>query len=370
MTSTNSLVATRPVAIRPLDSESLNQLARRRGDCLTVLLPPIHPGAAEGDRLTTLRSLFHPLVSSEQVALRLRIENALVEQGMGGGGSGLAIFAGLDFLEIYRAPIQSAQIVTGNYYFLLPFLLDAGTPKDFLILGVSEKLLRLLHYEQGECTPLELPPGMPANLEEFHGGEARDENTKNHSSSGSVKGKAQSVRFGTSAENEDSALHLVPFCARLDESLAPVLGNRSLLLMGLDEAIAAFRRGAKHCALFAGGIAQGMRDLPLREITHMAGECALTQRREEGMTAFRKIHERGDGNLETVGNKGALELARAGRIHILCVPEFDSGQQDSLQNEESLNAAVAETLSHGGEVFTVRAADVAPAHALASMLRY
>ena len=361
---------TSPVSTRPLDAESLAQLARRRGECLTVLLPPSHPGASEGDRLTTLRSLFRSFVSSEQVALRMKIESALLEQAMTGGGSGLAIFAGQDFLEIYNAPVQSAQIFAGTYYFLLPFLLDVGTPKDFLILGVSEKLLRLLHYLQGECTPLELPPGMPANLEEFHGGEDRDRLTKNHSSAGSAKGKGQSVRFGLSAEHDESALHLVPFCARLDESLAPALGERTLLLMGHEEAIAAFRRAAKHCSLFAGAISQGMRDLPLREITQLAGECALAQRREEGMQAFRKIHERGDGNLAAGGNQAALELARAGRIHILCVPEFDSGQQDSLQNEESLNAAVAETLSHGGEVFTVRAEDAAPAHPLSALLRY
>lgn len=365
MTSTTSTVST-----RPLDAESLAQLARRRGECITVLLPSSHPGASEGDRLTTLRSLFHSFVSSEQVALRMKIETALLEQVMTGGGSGLAIFAGQDFFEIYNAPVQSPKVFEGTYCFLLPFLLDVGTPKDFFILGVSEKLLRLLHYLHGECTPLELPSAMPANLEESHGGEDREQNTRNHSSGGSAKGKGQSVRFGSSGEPDESALHLVPFCAQLDERLAPALGERTLLLMGHEEAIAAFRRAAKHCSLFAGAISQGMRDLPMRDITQLAGECALAQRREEGMQAFRNIHERGDGNLASGGNKAALEFAQAGRIHILCVPEFDSAQQDSLQNEESLNAAVAETLSHGGEVFTVRAEDAAPAQPLAAQLRY
>lgn len=365
MTSTTSTLAT-----RRLDLDTLRQLARRRGVCLTILLPPSHPGAAEGDKLTTFRSLCRSLVSSERIALRDRMESALIERGLKGGGPGLALFGGPDFLEIYRAPVKAAQIFEGSYCLLLPFLLDSSNPQDFFVLGLSKKLLRLLHYEQGECTALELPAGMPTSLEEVHGVEARDHNMENRAPAGTAQGNLHAVRFGTSAEREDSAKHLEHFFARLDESLAPLLGKRSLLLMGVEEEIATFRRVAKHCSIFKSQISQGMRDLPLREITQLAGECALVHGRGKGLESYLHIQERISGRPPVEEITELLECARAGRIQSLCVPELAHGQHDSNYREAQLNAAVAETLSHGGEVSTVLPAEVAPASALAALLRY
>lgn len=365
MTSTTSTFAT-----RHLDPDTLSQLARRRGVCLTILLPPSQPGAAEGDKLTTFRSLSRSLVAGEEVDLRDRMEAALIERGLTGGGPGLALFGGPDFLEIYRTPVKSAQMFEGGYCLLLPFLLDSNTPQDFFVLGLSKKLLRLLHYQQGECAAMELPEGMPANLEEVHGVEARDQNMENRSPAGKAQGNMHAVRFGTSAEREDSEKHLEHFFIRLDESLAPLLGKRFLLLMGVEEELATFRRVAKHCSIFKGQISQGMRDLPLREITQLAGECALAHGRGKGLESYLHIQERISGMPPVEDVTELLEFARAGRIQLLCVPELAHGQHDSNYREAQLNAAVAETLSHGGEISTVLPAEVAPAHALAALLRY
>lgn len=102
-----------------------------------------------------------------------------------------------------------------------------------------------------------------------------------------------------------------------------------------------------------------MRDLPVREITQMAHECALSRRRAEGKEALRKFRERGNRKLALDDSAAVLEAAKAGRVHLLCVPEATEGAEEALWN-----LAVAETLSHGGEVFT------APATSLAAVLRY
>ena len=167
------------------------------------------------------------------------------------------------------------------------------------------------------------------------------------------------MQFGTHTEREDEPIHLHRFFAEVDERLAPMLGHRLLLLMGIETEIAEFRRAAKHCHLFAEAIPRGMRDLALREITQMARECALSRRRAEGREALRKFRERGNRKLAIDDSAAVLEAAKAGRVHQLCVPEATEGTEEALWN-----LAVAETLSHGGEVFT------APAVGLAAMLRY
>lgn len=343
-----------------LDADILGHLARRRGECLTILLPPSHPGAPEGHKLVTLHSLFHSLKSQEDLDLRKKMEGALMEHDLNGGGSGLAIFAGSDFVEIYRAPVESPIIHQGQACFILPFLLEANAPQDFLILGISKKLLRLVHYLHGEGTELALSPGIPASLAESrHREDHGDPRRQNASPAGGSQGNLGAVQFGTRTEREDEPIHLHHFFAQVDERLAPMLRNRLLLMMGIEEEIADFRRAAKHCHLFTEEIPHGMRDLPVREITQMAHECALSRRRAEGKEALRKFRERGNRKLALDDSAAVLEAAKAGRVHLLCVPEATEGAEEALWN-----LAVAETLSHGGEVFT------APATSLAAVLRY
>ncbi len=335
-------------------------MARRRGQCLTALLPAIHPGATEGHRLVTIESLFHSLKSPEDQALRTKIEGALMTQDLSGGGNGLAVFAGPDFVEIYRAPVAAPMIHQGQACFILPLLLEANAQQDFLILGISKKLLRLVHYLHGECVELALSTGMPENLEVFRHREAHGgPSSQNSSPAGGSEGGLGSVQFGTRTEREDEPIHLHRFFAEVDERLAPLLGHRLLLLMGIDTEIAEFRRAAKHCHLFAEAIPHGMRDLALREITQMARECALSRRRAEGREVLRKFREHGNRKLAIDDSAAVLEAAKAGRVHQLCVPETTEGAEEALWN-----LAVVETLSHGGEVFTT------PSASLAALLRY
>ena len=346
-----------------LDAHLLAQLSRHPGECLTVLLPPSHPGAPEGHKLTTLHSLFHSLKSRQYQELLKKIEGVLAEHDLSGGGSGLAIFAGPDSVEAYRAPVASPKIHQGASPFILPLLLEASAPQDFLILGISKKLLRLVQYLHGTCTALELSPAVPANLEEFrHRAAHGDLNRQNSSPAGSSSGGLAGVQFGTLTEREDEPIHLQHFFVRVDEGLASTLGHRLLLLMGLEEEIVYFRRAAEHCRLFAEEIPHGMRDLPLREIAQLGHACALSHCRAENEQALEKFRERGNRRLAIDDPQAVLDAAREGRVHLLCVSESADGPD---AEEELWNTAVVETLNHGGEVFAVRSPDP-----LAALLRY
>ena len=347
-----------------IDAAVLSHLARRRGECATVLLPASHPGADEGDRRLVLEGLFHSLTAPDANELRARIEAELVAHRLSGGGAGVAVVAGVGFLDLYQSPVRTAHMEQGPYPWVLPLLLEATAPQDFLVLGLSQKLLRLVHYLQGEATAVELPAETPTSLETFRHREDRgDQNMENRASAGSTPGTMGALRFGTLSEREDAHLHLEHFFARVDASVSPVLGKRPLLLIGLEEEVAAFRRVAKHCHLFVEQISHaGMRDLPLRDIAHLAHECALSRQRAAGLEALGKIREKADRRLALEGNEEVLEAARAGRVHLLCVPEL-AGESQGERAE--WNAAALETLSHGGEVLVVANTPI-----LAALLRY
>jgi len=349
----------------PLDSESLRQLARRKGECLTVLLPASRPGAPDGDRLVTLHGLYHASPALADSDLRRKVESALQEDRLRGGGDGLAIFAGEDFLDFYTAPVETAALVADTYSFLLPLLLEATAPQDFFALGLGQKHLRLFHYLHGVCTPVEHPADLPASLEAFRHTDSRgDLNRQGSSASGGSSGGASAVNFGVLSEREDLDLHLERFFARVDAGIAPILGHRLLLLMGVEDEVAAFRRAAKHCHLFAEQISHNVRDASLRDIAQWARECALTRRRAEGREALRKFRERGDRSLAVDQPDAILDAATTGRVHLLCVPEGAS------PHAALVNAAAAETLSHGGEVFTVPMEALSPSRPMVAILRY
>jgi len=347
-----------------LDPAILSQLASHRGCCVTVLLPANHPGAAGGSRRAMIESLFHGLNSPDASQLRSRIEEVLVAHQLQGGGMGLAAVAGSGYLEVYRVPVETAQLKQEDHPFLLPLLPEVLRPQEFFILSLGEKQLRLMHYAHGEATRVELPDGMIKGLEEFrHREDHGDQNRENRSSAGSAPGAMGALRFGTLSEREDAHMHREHFFARADESLAPLVGQGRLLLMGLDEQVADFRRVGKHCALFADHLPHPAgRDLPVREIAQKARACAQHDYRARGVEVVGQIREMARRQLALEGNEEVLDAARAGRVHRLCVPEVASA---SSEEQTLWNAAAAETLNHKGEVFIV---DVI--QALAARLRY
>ena len=346
-----------------MDAKNLEKLARRRGECVTVLLPATHPGAPEKDKLETLKVLMHAEGAAVDPAMVQKMEEALVEREISGGGPGVAIFAGEDFLEVYGAPVTTAKVVIGEQFFVLPTLLDACLAQEFMILGLSKKVLRLLQFEEGICRAIELPEGMPAKLEDSQGVESSDLKTKNHASSGSMPGGAGAVHFGTTSQNEDSDNHLEHWFGQVDQGLAPIVGKRQLMLLGPDFEVAAFRRVVKHCTLFEGEIVQGMKDLSMGEIAQMAGERALSAQNAKGVAALEKIREWKVRSAVATDGETANAAAKEGRVQVLCV-------SDSVVEEDLVNATVIETLSHGGQVMSVREKEMSPGSSVAALLRY
>ncbi len=205
---------------------------------------------------------------------------------------------------------------------------------------------------------LDLPRGMPVSLEESCGVETSDIKMKNH-----APGGAGSVRFGTSSADENEERHLEHWFGKVDAGIAVVAGSEPLLLMGPEDEVAAFVRVAKRCRLFEEHIAHGIKDFPLGEIAQLAGECAQEAQAREALKALDRIREWKDRGLVATDSEEVNQAAIEGRVQVLCVG--DAGDQ-----EELVNAVVAETLCHGGDVFVVSGEAMSPGCPVTALLRY
>lgn len=302
---------------------ALRDFAKRSDIHITVFLPPSRPGSGS-DRQTLLRNLLNGI---DRDSLP-RVEQTLEERGALGGGPGLALFIGESFVEIFEAPVESSLAEAGPEPYLLPLLFNSQMEKDFFILGVSRKSLRLLHYANGRAIEEQIPPSIPLSFEEFRGGDDRE-----------------LVPTSKWHESEELALYF----HRVDVGLHDHTRGHRIVLLGVEEDLTIYRHRADRSLLFTGEIHSSIRDLTLSEITQRAGEIAHQEALLEGRARYAKMAEWPDRR-RISNDLATVELAaREGRVQELHVPLFTL----NLPSAAALNRAAVETLRHSGEVLAV-----------------
>ena len=374
------MTTTRPTVQETFDAATVRRLAETRGVCLSMFLPDQRPGASTGTHRSVLRQLTREAQATISGAGEwLEPLNALAEdEKLGVGGPGLAVFCSALGVECYRAPdIKKAELVVASHFHLTPLLPLASTPRDLFILGISRKRMRLCRYASGAVTEVGWPEGVPVSLDAAEGG--RLDSTGNHASTGVSPSAMLSVQFGSPnrPDHEGAGHHMTHFFRMVDARLAPILGKAPLLLGGVAEEIAAYRRAAKYHPLLPEEISGSMERMTTSEIAVLAHAAALAQYFAESAKALAACHAIKDPLKKLNDPLTIVRPASAGRVHRLCVREGAvfagqmSGELDLAKrdSEDLINAAAAETLRTGGEVFVVRANQMPDELAIAA-LRY
>ena len=366
---TKTDIETKPVT-RPLDPAAMKRLASEGGPCITIAVPPRHPGAAEGSRNNQIRSLVH--AAQEQLNARDRagqwsgLLDAILElagaEGMEAGGRGFVIFRTPSLLERYETlDNHPACAVVGDHFLLAPFIPDAFTPRDYFILGLSRKRLGLYRCGNGECRKLELPAAVPASIEAAEGFDPMEYEAGR---SGGAGGDG-TVHFGTRTDRDTAPQYLKYFFDAVDRELGKCLEGKPLLLAGVHEEVSAYRLNSRYKHIPAAEIRGNVESLPLKELAARAAEAFGREYQEAGEEVLTAWHELKDRNQTVLGIADVLRVARQGRIHKLCVA---ARAEEDADLASSVNAAVALTLANGGNIFSVTA-DRLP-QSLAAILRY
>jgi Bacterial archaeo-eukaryotic release factor family 3 len=370
--TTSALSATSGI----LDGHALKFLAGCGGPCITIVVPSHHPGALEGSR----RALVHGLVrtAGEQMTrgkladraaeLLAPLEEIAQESGVEAGGAGFAIFRSPEYTARYYLPgLPTEKLAIADHFYLTPFVAGAFAPHEFFVLGLSKKHLRLFRYVNGECHELPLPARVPPSLEAA-GGFDQPDHLLNRSPSGSSTGAKRGVQFGTTTARETVPEHVLHFFGVVDHELNPTLDGKPLLLMGVQEEVAAYRRAAKRAYILTSDVLGNTDFLTTSDIAALAAEACRAHYQllaERVLLEYREMPDRGRTLAEV---PAVLQAAGEGRVHRLCVRS--DTEIAGPGGEDRINAAVAETLRNGGEVFMVPQDKMPAAQPLAAILRY
>jgi hypothetical protein len=295
------------------------------------------------------------------------------------GGPAVVLFRAPEFLEQYVVPGQAAEkVVVESHFCLTPFLEAALAPQEFFVLGISRKHLRWFEYAFGQCRELDLPASVPPNLEAAGAFDQPDHDLENRVFVGGAAGTARSIRFGTLSDREAAGEYLHHFLGLVDRGLKDSLAGKPLVLAGVHEEIRAYRRAARYEHILDLEIDGNVEFQSVDEIGARARQASLAHYRAQGEKAladFREMKQRARVENDV---RAVLRAAAQGRVHRLCVranTQFVGPMERPLDRafrkaEDLVNAAAAETLRTGGEVFILPEERLPATQPLAAILRY
>ncbi len=374
---------------RFLERDDLENLATRPGPWMTVYLPRYAPGAnvpSPAARLKHLRHAAADLLASHKVfrdvdaeKMREPLDHLDAKPFADEGGDAHVLFTSPASFEVFRLRENVEEIlVAGQKPFVKPLLNALNAPFDFYVLELGKKHLRLMHCTRDACEEVALPPGVPSSLQAAMGFDQPDHTLANRSASGVSNGGMRGVRFGTASDYEAHPDHLAHYFAMIDRGVRKVLRGAPLLLAGVAEEIAAYRR-ISHCAnLLDAEIVGNAGLLQTSQLNELARAAAREQVRHQAWATLREYHETPERHRTMHNAEDILLAASIGRVHcLLCaenqtMPATHNARRRPalLEGEDLMNAAAVETIANGGQVYMLPLEDMGDAGPMAAILRY
>ncbi len=364
---------------------TLESIAGKKGPCLTVVVPDHHPGMPEASQRNHIRTLVKAAkqraVAIPTAAWPPDFENPLEELATSlptGGGPGLAIYRTPDSLESFAVEGDSAKAVLASHPYVMPLLTPAYATHNLVVLGLSSKHLKLLEYVDGACKQIDLPAGIPTSMAVVGQSHSGGEQGENRTPAGSSAGNMAGVRFGTGGARETAREAMEHYCALIDQGLRPMLHNRPLLLMGVKEEIAAYRRVSHYDFLMHAEVDGNIETFTPAHIATLASKAALGEYQRLGERTYADFREMRDRARTANDAHEVLKAAAAGRVHKLVarggtelLGPLDADLNNAhLPSEDLVNAAVVETLRHGGQVYLLPAEQMPITESVCAILRY
>jgi len=359
----------------PLHKEIIPELISAAGPCVTLVVPPYRPGDSaqpagglHADLAEAARKLAGRRVGEAAVN---RLLDPLREMARDQQGTGAAhvIFRSPEVLHHYELDSASWPgpfCMVGDCFYVRPVFSSLAVPATIYVLEITKQSATLLACTASTATPVNLPKGTPATLEEATGFDPPDHDLKNRSAAGPSVGAMRGAQFGTGSERERRHAHLHDFYRAVDKGVNEVLSasSASLILAGVDEDLAIYRAVNSYPHL-AGRAIHGSPGggLARAEIARRAREIALYEYQQRAAAALADSAERLAPGRFSTDLAVILRAAVQGRVDRLYLDEngrmlggFDGkafGGRNNWHDEDLLNIAAVETMRHSGEVFSL-----------------
>ncbi len=357
----------------PLELARLKEVLRSEGPCISLVLPPYHPGelAKSGAALLKAslqdaeRQLGEGGVFQDAIRELLEPLEQLANDPASVAGSrwGRVIFRSSDvFCQFQLMQPPKPSLTVGGCFAVRRLLSELSLPRISYILALAKDSVRLFRCTYQGAEAVELPAGVPATLAGALELDYPDHDLENRSAIGVSTGSMHAVRFGTGSDREAEQAHLADFYRLVDRGIHKHIFRESeipLVLAGVDEEVAAYRAISTYRHLVKEHL-HGSPNLSSPEGETLMRACSLLRAevQEQQAKALREAKEHmAPGHFSTDVHT-IVGAALDGRVRELFLNEsaetndvFDRRPYRSWGKEDLLNLAVVETILHGGKAF-------------------
>ena len=364
------------LTLTALDAENIDHLAGAEGPCVTILLPPYHPGAQTKSMATVVKTYCQEIerqlsirkIQASEAATLIEPLLQVTESPEFSAGShwGRAIFrstdifAGLDAVEVIQPSLN-----IGGCFQLRSVLAELQSPPEFYLLRLTKKDIELRRCTRTRAERVAMPKGVPQSLAEAMAFKAPDHDLENRSPGGPSTGSMHGVRFGTGSERENASGHLADFFKAIDRGFRELTrgSGAPLVLAGVEEDTDRYRAVSNYPALLKQSI-NGSGGVPFSEDElRQANAIVRADATERAVTSLLGLRERTAPARISTDVAAILCAAVEGRVSRLYLNQearvygvFDHARRAGRVNwgeEDLLNAAAVETLLQRGLVFAL-----------------
>jgi len=376
----------------------IRELIEPEGACLSIYLGSHMRGsgtAATADRLRTLlpaleealvdRGVLAPDREDLLTPIRALSKEPELEKGH---EEGLAIFRSLHLLQVYKLPWEVSETwrLEGRLY-LRPLWEMLVRNRNFLVLALARKRIRLLEWRNGETREVPLPADVPAELEAFGAFKQPDHDLMGKSMAGPGVGKMGGVVFGTGPGHDKEYHQLHDFHKAIDRGLRTVLNtvHVPLVLAGTEADVASYLRINTYPLILVEAVAGspdgGWTDTEITEMARRIVHRWPPEKERKALADMDRATPR-EKSHETTRIVVSAEAGRVLHLFLAIGAEDQNGNLDRISgrmllsgefrstNDDFLNAALIETVRHEGNVWMLTPERMPEKATVAALFRY
>jgi Bacterial archaeo-eukaryotic release factor family 3 len=376
--------------------ETIRDLVRTEGPCITVILPPYRPGEPGKPAASILKTDLQEAagkLAARKIAKPL-IEELLEplhqltheEESLAGSGLARAILRSHGVFRQFELPVPPTPVqacAVGDCFWIRPILKSLAVPERIYVLDLNKKSVTLLECGLSDAAPVVLPKGTPRTLDEALNFDVPDHDLMNRSSAGPSTGAMGGVKFGTGYGREAQRAHLHDFYKAVDRGVNEVLRSVEwpLVLAGVEEDVDVYRSVNIYPHVAEKSIPAGAgQPLASSHILRQARDAVLFDLERRAELRVAEFKERFAPARFSLDLDAILRAAAEGRVCDLYLDEngvrvgnFEGkifGGHANWHNEDLLNVAAVETLLGGGGVYPLPSHSMPSGAIAAAMFRY
>lgn len=385
------------------DRQQLRELlASEGGPHLTVFLPtPERPIEAKTDAIrisnfardaiAKLKANWMPEQEGEDFVKPLR---ALAEDEtfLGDRPHGMVVYLSENLFKIY--PLEKSPgelLLVDRAFHVRPLLAALEGQLRYFVLRLSKKGVTLVSASPGEVTEVALED-LPESFEDRLASVWADRGSQTHSAanaSGAV-GKQAAVFHGQGGLPDAEKTEMTEYLRKVDTAVCKALADQEecLVLAGVDYETAIYRNISSYPRIAAGTVSGNMDHLTVTDLAERARPFAASAVGQEREEEAERIRERRHQPVATDAEQ-VLNAASKGQVKTLFIDQnaslWGSYYQDTQTMREMrqppsgepgdachdlIELAAAQTLKHGGRVYSVTTTEMPVDAKMAAALRY